>query len=174
MGSLVWSGLYSFMANLAIGFFVYFKNPKKKVNILFALFSLTVSGWSVGSFLENIIPDKQATLQILRCNYLFAVWLPSVYVHFAYALTGASSKVHLRKLQFSYLTSVIFSPLVFTPWFIPHLRTIEGTHFTISYPGPVYYAFFAFFGIGVCEVLFHTLNRLKASSGRQRAICSRR
>ena len=168
MSFYVVSGLYSFLANLAIGLFVFFKNPRNSVNVLFALFSLMVSGWSVGTFLENVTADKQTALWVLRANYVFAVWLPSIYVHFVYAWTGTATKVDRIKLKAGYLASILFTPFVFSPWFIPRLQLIAHDKFFISFPGPLYYLFFLFFSAGMCEVLAHTIFRLNQYSGNQR------
>src|SRR5262245_48817380 len=88
MEPLIISGALSFLTNLAIGWFVYSRNPKNRTNKLFALFSLMVSGWSVGSFLENVIPDRGLALTVLRFNYLFGVWLPPIYIDFVYSFTS--------------------------------------------------------------------------------------
>lgn len=168
MDFFVSSGIYSFIANLAIGIFVFSQNPKRSTNILFALFSLTVSGWSVGSFLENVIPDKGIALWALRCNYLFGVWLPAVYVHFVYALMGERSRWQQLKLKCGYVASTLLSIIVFTPWFIPRLRTISTIGFYITDPGPLYYVFFGFFAMGMTEVLYHNFIGIWRNIGRRR------
>ena len=122
MNFYVSSGLYSFLMNLAIGLYVYSRNPRKQTNILFALFSLTVSGWSVGSFFVNVITNPNTALFVLRFNYLFGVWLPSLYLHFIYTLTENASKTSRIKLKLSYLVSFVLSFAVFTPSFIPQLK----------------------------------------------------
>lgn len=168
MGIYVWSGLYSFLANILIGLFVFSRDPKKPVNILFALFSLGISCWSVGSFLENIIPDKELALGILRLNYLFGVWVPPLYLHFIYALAGDVGLHERLKLQFSYAGSLLLTLFVFTPWFIPRLRVIEGTSFYITQPGPVYYFFFFFFSLCMLEILRYTFLQMGAKKGLHR------
>jgi len=169
MQPLIISGLISFVANISIGLFVYSRNPKNKTNVLFALFSLMVSGWSVGSFLENVISNREIALTVLRTNYLFGIWLPPVYIHFAYSLTASS--VSKKKVLFAaYAFSAILSTLVYTPFFIEDIRLLqkEPYGYFISQPGPAYYLFFLFFGVGVCEVLRTTFRGIKLSSGQKR------
>lgn len=168
MSFYVSSGIYSFLLNLSIGVFVLLQNPRKKQNVLFALFSLTVGGWSVGSFFINVISDKTFGLIVLRCNYLFAVWLPAVYIHFVYSLTGKFEKPNRIKLAIAYTFSTLLSFVVFTNMFISGLHIIRNTRFYISSPGPFYYAFFVFFAIGMTEVLAHTFFRLKEYTEIQR------
>lgn len=166
MNFYVYGGLYSFICNLIIGFFVLSRNPRSSVNIRFALFSLAISGWSVGSFLANVIPDKTTALVVIRFNYFFAVWLPSIYIHFVYTLTNDTSRYTKIKLRVAYCFSSLFSLVVFTPWFIPALTTIKATHFYISSPGPLYYFFFLFFAMSTFEAFTHTAFRLKHFKGK--------
>ncbi len=168
MNFFISSGIYSFFANLIIGLFVYSRNPKSPVNKLFALFNFTVSGWSLGSYSENIIPSENAALWILRFNYLFAVWLPAVYIHFVYVFSGLRKRYDKIKLRVGYALAIFLSGFVFTPWFIPKLQLIENTHFRISFPGPLYYVFFLFFAAGVTEVLLRTSFRLQDYVGKRR------
>ena len=168
MDFFVSSGLYSFFANAAIGLFVYTRNPKRPVNIFFALFSLTVSGWSCGSFLENIITNKTIALCVLRSNYLFGAWLPPIYMHSVYAFTERMTRVNKKKLQISYVISALLTPIVFTSAFIPNLRKIEGTDFYISQPGPFYYFFFVFFALSMIEVISHTTFQIRQYHGKQK------
>ena len=168
MNFLIYSGLYSFFANLGIGLFVFFRNPKRSTNLLFFLFSICVGGWSVGSFFENVILDKSVALSVLRINYLFGVWLPAVYVHFAHSFMDKPFYKNRIKLILFYGVSLTLSPLVFTPWFIEDLRIITNTTFRISKPGWIYYCFFAFFAIAMTDVLATTFFRIREYSGKKR------
>ncbi len=169
MPFLIISGAISFVANLLIGLFVYFKNPKNRLNIFFALFSLMVSGWSVGSFLENVIPDRSLALTVLRSNYLFAVWLPAVYIHFVYSF-ATITPARRQILRIAYLFSAALTTVLYTPLFIRDLRVLQSQpyQFLISSPGPIYYVFFAYFVVSTCEVLRATLREAKLNSGRSR------
>ena len=165
MNLFVWSGLFSFIANVAIGVFVYTRDSQQKKNKLFCLFSFAVGGWSVGSFLVNIIPDKNLALWILRVNYLFGVWVPAPYVHLIDALSPSDTEAKRRKQKFFYFLSALLSPFVFTPFFIPSLQLIKNTSFYISRPGPLYYFFFAYFTLGMAEVIFQTFLALRNKVG---------
>ena len=165
MNLFVWSGLFSFIANFAIGIFVYTRDPEERKNQFFCLFSLGVGGWSVGSFLVNIIPDKSVALWILRFNYLFGVWTPALYVHLIHSLSQSDTPAKKNKRKLFYLNSILLSPVVFTHFFIPSLRIIENTTFYISRPGPLYYFFFAYFTLGMTEVIFQTFQALRNKVG---------
>lgn len=165
MDLYVWSGVFSFVANAAIGFFILSRDPQEKKNRLFCLFSLSVAGWSVGSSLANIIPDKALALWVVRLNYFWGIWTPSLYVHFAHAFSHEDSSLKRRKRIFFYACSALLSPLVFTPFFIPSLRVIENTSFYISRPGPFYYVFFVFFSLAMSEVIFQIFMGLRTRVG---------
>lgn len=169
MPPLIISGAISFVANLLIGLFVYFKNPRSRLNAFFALFSLMVSGWSVGSFLENVIPDRRLALAVLRTNYLFAVWLPAFYIHFVYSFSTITP-LRRQVLRIAYAVSAVLTTVLYTPLFIRDLRVLQSQpyQFLISSPGPIYYVFFAYFGVATCEVLRATLREAKLNSGHRR------
>jgi len=167
---LVISGLISLVANLLIGLFVLSRQPTNRVNVLFAIFSLTVGGWSVGSFLENIIPNTETALGVLRFNYLFGVWLPAVYIHFGYCFAPMTASKR-RNLRVAYIFSGLLSLAVYSPFFIKDLQVLQSVpyRYVISNPGPLYYVFFCFFSIAVLEVLKTLLSEIKSSRG-QRSI----
>lgn len=168
MHPLIVSGIISFFANLLIGSFVYWHNPKDRKHVFFFLFSLTVSGWSVGSFLENVIPDKALALTALRCSYLFGIWLPPIYLHFSYSLVRPE-RLHDRILKIAYGCSFLLTLIAFSPLFIRDLKALQTVPypFFITAPGPLYYVFFLFFAIAVSEVLRTTLREMKVSSGQR-------
>ena len=163
MHFLVWSGLFSFLANLGIGLFVLSRDPKKAANRWFALFCLAVSGWSVGSFLENIISSHDLALKILRINYAFAIWLPWIYIRYVDLVTQSVRRVPSAASAACLGLSAIFSLFVFTRWMIPDFRLIDGWY-RISMPGPVYFAFFAYFAAVTGFVVTHLLSATRTAS----------
>lgn len=167
MNFYIWSGLVSFVANVSIGLFVYSRNLAENKNKIFGLFSLLVSGWSVGSFLVNIIPDAVQALWILRLNYLCGVWVPSVYVHLAHSLNQDTSSKRLKRWIF-YAVSVLFSILVFTPWMIAGLKPVSASSFLITKPGFAYYFFFGFFATATVEVIFQIFRGIVGKIGLER------
>ncbi len=161
------SGLLSFIVNLGIGGFVVAQAPKKKRNQLFGLFSVAVSGWSIGSFLENVIPDPELALRVLRINYCFAIVLPAFYVHFAYVLVGTLEK-RRAEIRCLYGISLALLPFAFSSLFIETLHVMEPYDFRISQPGPVYYGFFGFFCYAIWRVLSTLGKAFVSSSGMRR------
>ncbi len=161
----IWSGAFAFIAVFGIGLFVLTRDPYKKTNRIFCAFTLAIAGWCVGSFLGNIIADPSLALWTMRINYLFGVWVPTLYVQFIYSLSEKGESARQRKQSFFIVCSAILSFLVFTPFFIPSLRQISGYSFLISRPGPVYYGFFIFFSLAMVEVIYQTFRALQSRSG---------
>ena len=156
---LVWSGVYSFIANILIGELVLIRNPKDKTNRLFMLFSLMVGSWSIGSTFENIIGNPAIALNMLRLNYVFGVWLPPVYLQFINSFLPGSHRSVLLKP--GYIISAVLTPFLLTPYFIPGLRLMAPYHYYISRPGPIYYVFFVFFSVFMLEILRLSFSALR-------------
>ena len=158
------SGYLSFLINLFIGIFVYLKNKKNQINIFFCLFSIVIALWSVGSSLVNSIPDRSTAILVLRICYLFAIFLPSVYIHFIYLIAEERNNKN-KVLRIVYVLSLILFPFVFSRLFIKNLRVIEPSGFLISAPGPLYYIFIFFFGSGTYLGLKTLYKAMRNSKG---------
>ncbi|MBU3934505.1 hypothetical protein KKC00_00855, partial [Patescibacteria group bacterium] len=66
-----------------LGVFVFFKNPKSKLNIVFALIAVTVTIWLFGTFMMfNSGTDKQAIFWD-RFIYMGVVFVPALMYHFS-------------------------------------------------------------------------------------------
>ncbi len=164
---LVTSGIYSFITTLALGVFVYTRNRKNPLNIYFGIFALTVSCWSIGSSLENMIEDETTALWVLRGNYLFAVFLPTFFIQFVQFVAGIST-VRRKWTIGSYILSIGLVPFVFTDLFIRRLSIIEPYNFRISDPGPIYYIFIGFFSVVSFRILFLLYALVKNTEGIRR------
>src|SRR3989338_5683302 len=146
------SGFVSLLVNGGLGLFVYFKNPKRAVNIRFAAFSLCIALWSVGSAYVNIIPNEQIALLFLRQAYLFGAFVPSLFFHFVATFIGWQ-KPFKCVVYLGYVTSCVLTFFVFTSYFIEDFRVLSAYDYRIDVAGPVYYIFAIFFNL----VVFGTL-----------------
>ena len=136
-----WSGAVALVMHVGMAFFVYSQKRKTQTNIKFSLFSLCIGLWATGSWLVNIIPNKETALWVLRSNYAFGVFVPVLFLDFITTLTN-SKKIFL--IHIGYLISTLLLILDFTPYFIDGLRIIPNFDFYISKPGIIYYAFFVY------------------------------
>lgn len=158
------SGIASFITNTTLGAFVYLKNRGNPLNRFFGIFALSLGCWSVGSSLENLIPDPVLALRVLRKCYVFAAFLPSFFLHFACILTGTTPLKRIL-LRLSYCGSILFALGTFGDFFIQSLRQIEPYGFRISQPGPMYYVFFVYFSSVVSGVLWLFYRAAQTSTG---------
>ena len=163
------SGFISCAINGLLGWIVYRHNPRHPLNRFFAIFALCTACWSVGSSLENVIPDETLALRVLRGCYVFAAWLPTCFLHLTLVVTGHADR-RRAVLRTAYGLSALFAALTFTPWFIPRLRLIEPYGFRISVPGPAYGFFVGFFTLCLVTglaLLFRRIGRTKGAARRQ-------
>lgn len=106
---LVPSGLVSFGVNIFLGIFVYLQNRQNVLHRFFAIFALSVGGWSVGSSIDNLIADERVALQMLRVCYISASFLPTFFLHFALVLTQQPLR-RCQVLRSAYAISTLFAP----------------------------------------------------------------
>jgi len=156
MKIIVWSGIFSLIINLILGFFVYIKNRKNPVNIFFCLLSIAIAFWSVGSSMANIIPDKLIALWILRWCYANGAILPSLFLHF-FSIITLETKFRTKILKTSYLFSLLLISFAFTPFFVKNISPRFYPTYFISVPGYIYYFFTLFFSLcgiyGICLLI---------------------
>ena len=138
-----WSGVIALATNTGLAFFVLARNFKSELCRRFFSLSLFIGFWAAGSWLVNIIPEKDIALRVLKINYAFGVFVPVLFLHFIYTLTKKKGKLLLRC---GYGISAILAALLFlSPYFIEALRLIDGFNFCISLPGPCYFLFVGYF-----------------------------
>jgi len=146
------TGLINAITSTFLGFFVYFKNRKSKINQLFALFCLSVAVWSYAYYFWPGAADKKIALLSFQLLHIGAIFIPIVYLHFILVwLNLYKEKKAILKL--GYLASFILSCFVFTPLFIKDMVPKLSFKYW-GEPGILYhfflfifltYAFYAFY-----------------------------
>jgi len=159
---IVPSGLVSLVINWGLGVFVFSRNPRSPLHRFFAIFALSVGGWSVGSSLVNLIADETLALRVLRACYVAAAFVPTFFLHFTFVLTEQQA-LQRRWLGPAYATSGIFAALVPTELMIRRLRVMEPYGFRITDPGVAYPAFVLFFTVGLAAGLRLIYARMRAT-----------
>src|SRR5689334_11097281 len=91
----IWA-LFTSLFNFSLAVFVLSNAPKKKVNILWSLFCLTVGIWSMGfAMMIHLESFDVANAWVNRVVYPFSILIPVVFLHFAEKLTQLGSKAIL-------------------------------------------------------------------------------
>ncbi len=145
------SALINLLTAIFFGLFVLFKNYKRKVNIVFSLFSLSLAIWSFGYFLWQISDNYNDALFWCRFLMFGASFISVTYLHFTLVILDKEKK---RKLFifFSYLFFSICAIFNLTPLMIENVKPLMSFKFwPIAGPLFGYYLFiwiaYAFYAI---------------------------
>jgi serine phosphatase RsbU (regulator of sigma subunit) len=112
------TGLFNGIAFLAMGVFVYLKNPGRPVNRAYLFFSICISEWGFAYFLWTVFgKDHASGLFWSRVLNMGPTVLPVCYLHYILALFGWI-KEKKRVLIFAYVVGFIFLGLSVTPLYV--------------------------------------------------------
>ncbi|NQT30639.1 MAG: hypothetical protein HQ596_08710 [Candidatus Saganbacteria bacterium] len=159
LGSL----LFTAIASLLLGVFVYIKGRNKAPNIALFLFSISVAVWCFGQFMGEKGASQQAVLFWTRLGIAGAVFIPATFVHFTLSLIDQLSLK--RKLVYlTYLFAFIFLILDFTPLFVANVGpTLEFRYYPQA--GLVYPLFVVFVLAGFFYAFFELFAAFRAVTG---------
>ncbi len=146
MNLFVFGGLFTWVVNLLIGFFVLIKNPNKEINRSFFWLSVCIGSWSVGSFLLNFISKKWVAFFLLKVSYVFGILLLFTFFQFIFNVT----EMKMAKKWRLFLITVMLFYFSFLPGnsFIKDVRHLSDGTF-METPGFIYFLFIlTFFVIG--------------------------
>ncbi|MFN7170858.1 MAG: ATP-binding protein [Candidatus Omnitrophota bacterium] len=166
MHPMIIGGLISWLFNLTIGLFVFFKNPKREVNRKFAFLSICIGSWSFGSFLLNTIPNRIVGIWALRFSYLFAVFLLPAFLNFVYAIIQEPINKKIKLASYTFSAFLFF--LLPTKWFIKAIYILPKNGLLISSPDGIYYVFVIGFAITACIGFSKLVLAIKSSFGAKR------
>ncbi len=145
--------------NVALGFFVIHKGRDLLRNRLFGILCIIIGIWCAYPLAMSLAPSPEAALLFVRFIYVFAVFCPTVYLHFVLVLVNA--RKHLKPFVYAaYSTSAVLFFLNFSPLFIKDVtRNVPQSalqKFTLV-PGPVYLVYVLGFvvmvGYGYTELI---------------------
>ena len=112
------TGLFNGIAFLAMGVFVYLKNPGRSVNRAYLLFSICISEWGFAYFLWTVFgKDHASGLFWARVLNMGPTLLPVCYLHYILALFGWI-KEKKKVLIAAYVVGFIFLGLSVTPLYV--------------------------------------------------------
>lgn len=141
---------FSFCVVLAI--LINFRDRGNPLNSSFALITFLAGVWSLYPFLSMNATDPTIAILYVRGVYFAAVFVPSTFLKFVFALIRRPlSKREEMVLFFSYLVSSVLFGLNFTPLLVKSLREFSWGFFMV--PGQAYYFYTLFFGF-ICFYAF--------------------
>jgi len=100
-----------------LGFFVFFRNNKVKVNQTFALFCFSIAFWSYAYYFWQVADNASDALMWSRLLMAGAIFIPIFYLHFVLTLLNKLSE-KLKILISAYAFGFIFLVLDLTSLFI--------------------------------------------------------
>jgi signal transduction histidine kinase len=150
------------IATLLLGLFIYFKNRRNKVNLTFALYSLSISWWSLTQIGNVYGPSLEASWFWAKIEQIGVVFIPTFFLHFVVVFIGLKRKWLLR---LCYAFSLIIALLAPTTTLICPRAEYKFGLINFGDPGPLYFLIIVFFVICVIYSLWKLLEVYKISTG---------
>ncbi len=147
MNPFALAGFLTCLSSLLFGFFVFSRNPARRLNQLWLGFTITVALWGLGSIWIALETDPQTALLAWRVAFAVSViWIPIVFLHFTCVF---SDTLHPRLLLGSYLVGASCVPIILTsPHFFSGVR-LAFSSFYYATPGPLLFTFFTIGWLGL-------------------------
>lgn len=112
-----YTALISGIFMLCMGFFIFLKNPTKKLNIIYLFFTASMATWLIVSFFLYSSKSQAEAIFWDRIIYAGVVFIPSLLIHLG--LTFINKEKEEKKLIYlGYFFSFVFLILSQTPYFI--------------------------------------------------------
>jgi len=160
------SGFLNAVVYTILALLVFFNNPKRKLNKIYALFSLPIIVWAVSYGIWLLSKSYDAALFWARMLSVGAIFIPVSYCHWIFTLLGIEKEKRNKIiLFFSYLLTLFFLSLSFTPYYI---KDVKPESFFPYWPKPgIVYHFYLilFYGGLVSYSLFQVFKYFKISTG---------
>ncbi|GEM_PF-3385393 len=128
-------------ASALLAVYVYFKNPKQRINVLWSIMCLLVALWAVCFIVVSAAQTESLALWAVRNSYFFAIFMPPVFLHFVIAFLKQDVG---RVLKISYACGVLLAFFCFHPIFVESVRPIASFSFYTK-AGPLFYVYTIYF-----------------------------
>lgn len=156
------SGLLVGITSLFLGLFVYFKDRKSALNLIWALFAFSVALWGFGSYKIATTKDITDAFTWWRVTHVGIIFIPVLFYHFVHRFLDLKRKFTLTIIYFS---GFVFLVLNSTDLFIKNMRFVFESFYYDSPPGPVYPFFVLFFFSSIAYSHYELLKAFNNSTG---------
>lgn len=99
----------AFLLNLALGFLVYLKEPKRSVNISFSIFTWALSGWILGVSMFFLFKDPTPRLFWARMTFFSASIIPSAFFYFSLIFPQEKRTITPSKILLIFSPALMFA-----------------------------------------------------------------
>ncbi len=120
---------------------------------------ITQAGWAIFfAIYLSLESNYDLALLVGRISHLFALFIPTTWYRFVISYTGQEKeRKSLRTIE---VFCLIFSPFIFSPWFIPKMASVAGFTYYVQ-PGPIYHLFVGLFFIMVPLSFLEILRKIR-------------
>ncbi|OGF44954.1 MAG: hypothetical protein A2452_08720 [Candidatus Firestonebacteria bacterium RIFOXYC2_FULL_39_67] len=117
--------LITFIANILLALFVYFKNPKREINIVLSCLAAILSVWSLIIFAARFYYSLDAVITVAKINFLMMTLGIYMFVHFVEIFPNSSIKT--KKYLFYYMIPIpVIILFIISPYFITGANYVPG------------------------------------------------
>ncbi|MEK7480557.1 MAG: histidine kinase N-terminal 7TM domain-containing protein [Patescibacteria group bacterium] len=147
MNAFAIAGILTTISACVFGYFVYARNPKRDLNRIFFVLTISITTWGLGVFFIAIENDATRALTIWRLTYSFGViWIPILFHHFVHIFlrnTDTEQTIQSKAaLLASYGVGAAFFFLVQTDSFFPETQLLFSSFYYPIYTTLLYPLFF--------------------------------
>jgi signal transduction histidine kinase len=145
---------------VGIGLFVFLRNRKAKLNIIFSFFSLILAIWLSGYAMMYLSKDGAKALSWGRIGFLGIIFIPILSYHFIISFLNLKRKILLRIIYLLAIPSILLSR---TNYIYNGIKL----HFWGYYPtaGKIYFIFLIMFTLLFTKGVWLLFAHLKKESG---------
>ncbi|MBI2450941.1 MAG: hypothetical protein HYV52_01215 [Parcubacteria group bacterium] len=134
------AGLLTGITCFSLGFFVFFKNPRKKLNRAWFYFSISVAIYGFGVAWSTNTSSPEAALFAWQITYIFGVlWIAPLFYRFVFVFLGLKNTLFLF---LNYGIALLFIPLIFTEYFFDPVRFVFNSFYYLTANFPLYHFYF--------------------------------
>jgi signal transduction histidine kinase len=156
--------LFAAIANIALGFFVFTRDVRLRINQVFLAWGLALGTWNIGAFYLFAVTTPDSALAWARITFIGVIFLPAIFFHLCALLTRAK---YNRVIPAIYAVTLLFAASDFTPFFVKGVRRVAYGWFSIA--GPGFWAFSnAFYPLVVLPALLILILKVRSSPPHER------
>lgn len=159
------SGFVNGIVFVVLGFLVFLNNPRRKLNKIYALFSLSVVFWSISYGIWNlphILSIKETALFWTRMLNFGSVFIPILFAHWIFILLEIEKERKIKIiliLGYLFTLFLFFFAFPFSPWTEYYVKGVEPELFFPYWPKPgILHPFYLIFcWLGLLGYVFYRL-----------------
>jgi signal transduction histidine kinase len=140
-----------FITTLTLSILLLWKNPRRFTNQIFALYTFSLTWWSLWEFLTQLAPNEAIATFRLRMEYPGVCFIPTLFYHGIVSLTGVRRKYELWVCYILSAIFTIFITILRHPAFLPEALPISYLLYW-GRAGSLYWLFLLFFTVTVLRV----------------------